>query len=78
MLVQTWPTPFSAPNVANAAPGMATSVSPLCNTNFPLLPTMSQSPMSSTNGDHDATAETPTATKAPGAIGMIQMMNINI
>ena len=38
--------PLSAPNVANAAPGVATSVSPLWNTNFPLLPAMSQSPMS--------------------------------
>ena len=30
--------PLSAPNVANAAPGVATSVSPLWNANFPLLP----------------------------------------
>ena len=35
--------PLSAPNVANAAPGVATSVSPLWNTNFPLLLAMSQS-----------------------------------
>ena len=33
-------------NVANATPGVATSVSPLWNTNFPLLRAMSQSPMS--------------------------------
>ena len=38
--------PLSAPNVANAEPGVATSVSPFWNTNFPLLPAMSQSPMS--------------------------------
>ena len=38
--------PLSAPNVGNAAPGVETSVFPLCNTNFPLLPAMSQSPIS--------------------------------
>ena len=34
------------PNEANDAPGEATSVSPLWNTNFSLLPAMIQSPMS--------------------------------
>ena len=38
--------PLSAPTVANATPGVVTSISPLLNTNFPSLPAMSQSPMS--------------------------------
>ena len=62
--------PLSAPNVANAAPGVATSVSPLWNTNIPLLPAMSQNPMLGLQKqivDHDTTAETPTATTASGA-----------
>ena len=52
--------------MANAAPGVATSVSPFWNTNFYLLPART----TATNGDHDATAATPTATKVtkvPGA-----------
>ena len=56
----------NAPHLANAAPGMATSVSPLWNTNFPA---MSQR-TTATNGEKDATAESPTAataTLAPGA-----------
>ena len=38
--------PLCAPNVANAAQGVAISVSPLRNKKNPLLPAMSQSPMS--------------------------------
>ena len=55
---------LSAPNVANNAPGVATSVSPLWNTNFPLLLGASQSLMSGLqqkNSDDYATAETPMA-----------------
>ena len=38
--------PLSAPNLMNAAPGVATSVSPLWKKIFPSLPAMSQSLMS--------------------------------
>ena len=50
--------PLSAPNVANAAQGVETSVSPM-----PYVRTVA------TNGDHDATAETPTAATATTASG---------
>ena len=44
---------------------VATTVSSFWNTNFPLLPDRT----TAANGDHDATAETPTATKATNAPG---------
>ena len=52
--------PLSAPNVANAAPGVATSVSPVWNKK---IPSSQQEPepyvrTTATNGDHDATAGT--------------------
>jgi hypothetical protein len=60
------------PNVANATLGVATSISPLWNTNFPLLSAMRKPYIrtTATNCDYDATTETPTAataTTTPGA-----------
>ena len=63
--------PLSSPNVANVAPGVATSVSPCETKKNPLLPAMS--PMSEqlvTNGNIYARAETPTAATATTASGV--------
>ena len=84
MLVQTLPTPIAAPNVANAAPDVTTSVSLLWAHKFSLTSRHEPEPYvrsTATIVDHDATEETPTATRAPGdemRMIMTQMMNINI
>ena len=57
--------------MANAAPGVATSVSPLWN-KISLTSRHEPEPYvrtTATNGDHDATTETPTAETATTASG---------